>query len=79
MDKLITEAVKSIGDPFLIFILVIFAMMFTIIIMIFKMIGTRDKLLSTLTTEVHENGKTLEGLSKLISVLVYGRRDGRDN
>ena len=71
MELIIKEAIKGIGDPFLIILLVIIWMQF-------KMLIKRDDLLANLTGEIHTNGKLLAGLTALVEVLVYGRRHGND-
>ena len=71
MELIIKEAIKAIGDPFLIVLLVIIWMQF-------KMLTKRDDLLGVLTGEVHTNGKLLASLTALVEVLVYGRRHGND-
>jgi len=71
VELIIKEAIKAIGDPFLIVLLVIIWMQF-------KMLTKRDDLLTNLTGEIHTNGKLLASLTALVEVLVYGRRHGND-
>lgn len=72
MDIIIKEAIKAIGDPFLIVLLVIIWMQF-------KMLIKRDDIVTSLTVEIHNNGKMLSSLVTSIEFLVYGKNKHGSN
>lgn len=72
IPQAVAEVARVIQDPMLIVLSIVLLALVLVVFLLLRAMNQREKYISTLTIELHQNSQTLVRLTTLIEVMVNG-------